>query len=366
MKLFLAIYFLIYGSMHYYVLRSISLSVHLNPIAKAAVVLFMLIMINSPMLVRYAEKHGYEQTAIAMSYVGYIWMGFILIFVSTLLFTDLYRLGVNVFVPAASEQVRRVFLPLTAALIISTYSYFEALNVTAEHLVIKHPKIPKEAGVIKIAQVSDVHLGLIVRQDRLKRIFDIVSRERPDVLVSTGDLVDSQTDNLDVLAANIGSIPTRYGKFACLGNHEYYAGISQSLKITQEAGFTILRGQVVTVGGFLNIAGVSDFPVGDKSTERELLTSLSRQNYTVLLKHRPIVDKDSIGRFELQLSGHTHKGQIFPFSILTWLYYPIHAGLLNLKDNTYLYVSKGSGTWGPPMRFLSQPEVTIIELQHGK
>ena len=88
--------------------------------------------------------------------------------------------------------------------------------------------------------------------------------------------------------------------------------------------------------------------------------------FTILLKHRPVVDKNAHGLFDLQLSGHAHKGQIFPFSLLTWLYYrhTLHAGTLRLVDDSYLYVSRGAGTWGPPIRFLSPPEVTVIELVH--
>jgi hypothetical protein len=97
-------------------------------------------------------------------------------------------------------------------------------------------------------------------------------------------------------------------------------------------------------------------------TEKEILSPLPAVTFTLLLKHRPIISKESIGLFDLQLSGHTHKGQIFPFSLVTRLYYPIHSGLLELVNGSHLYVSRGAGTWGPPIRFLSPPEVTVIDL----
>jgi len=100
--------------------------------------------------------------------------------------------------------------------------------------------------------------------------------------------------------------------------------------------------------------------------EKGILSSLSGGRFVLFLKHRPFVAQESIGRFDLQLSGHTHKGQIFPFSLVTWLYYPRHAGCLNPLDGCYLYVSRGTGTWGPPIRFLSPPEVTVIDLIHSK
>ncbi len=95
-----------------------------------------------------------------------------------------------------------------------------------------------------------------------------------------------------------------------------------------------------------------------------MLSGLPREKFTLLLKHRPLLDKEALGLFDFQLSGHVHKGQIFPFSIATWLYYPIDSGIRKLPGNAYLYVSRGSGTWGPPIRFLAPPEVTVIDLMH--
>ena len=128
----------------------------------------------------------------------------------------------------------------------------------------------------------------------------------------------------------------------------------------------VLRGEGLVVHGVVNIAGVDD-PAGKPFQykdvpEKVLLSSLPRHLFTVLLKHRPVVDKDALGLFDLQLSGHTHKGQIYPFRYLTRLAFPLYTGYHELPGNAHLYVSRGSGTWGPPIRFLTPPEVTIIEL----
>lgn len=131
----------------------------------------------------------------------------------------------------------------------------------------------------------------------------------------------------------------------------------------------MLRGEAVEVAG-IYIAGVDD-PAGKQfgkpngNSERGLLSGLDHDKFKILLKHRPLVSNDGTGLFDLQLSGHTHKGQIFPFSLVTKFYYPKHAGFLDLKNGSHLYVSRGSGTWGPPIRFLSPPEVTVIELEHA-
>ena len=119
----------------------------------------------------------------------------------------------------------------------------------------------------------------------------------------------------------------------------------------------------------LLIAGVDDLQIqkvnhSQNLQEDKLFHSENKGKFVLLLKHRPFVEKNSIGLFDLQLSGHVHKGQIFPFSLLTKFYYSVHAGFKKLADSSYLYVSRGSGTWGPPIRFLSKPEVTIIDISN--
>jgi len=254
---------------------------------------------------------------------------------------------------------------------LSLYGYFEAKNVITEEVTIKTSKLPENIQRLKIVQISDVHIGLIVREERLKKILSEVKNAGADLLVSTGDLVDGQIDNLRGLPGLFREINPPYGKFATTGNHEFYAGLDQALDFIKKAGFRILRGEALTVKGVINIAGVDD-PAGRHYglfrdiPEKKLLSELSSKKFTLLLKHRPTVDKNSLGLFDLQLSGHTHKGQIFPFSLITKLYYPVDAGKLRLMNDIYMYVSRGTGTWGPPFRLLSPPEITIMQLVHKK
>ncbi|MFN3480508.1 MAG: metallophosphoesterase [Thermodesulfovibrionales bacterium] len=250
------------------------------------------------------------------------------------------------------------------SIVITLYGYFEARDVRIERQVVRTPKITER---IRIVQISDVHIGLIIRGERVKKIVDLVNRERPDIVISTGDLVDGQINSLRGISDLLSEIRPSYGKFAITGNHEFYAGLKQAMEFTERSGFRVLRGDSITVADRINIAGVDD-PAGKAYglyidvPERDLLSRLPREKFTILLKHRPVIGKGSAGLFDLQLSGHTHKGQFFPLSIITWLYYPVHAGRMNITDNSYLYVSRGTGTWGPPIRFLSPPEITVIDL----
>ncbi|MBI4687999.1 MAG: metallophosphoesterase [Nitrospirae bacterium] len=369
MLLFFITFFTIYGGMHLYAFLKARAAFAFSLRASFSAALFMAIMVFAPVLIRLTERLEFELIARLLSYTGYLWMGVIFLFFSASLCIDIYRLLAPSSLALSAKTA--FYLPLLISVSIAVYGYFEALNIRTEKVVIKTSKISKEIGRLRIVQISDVHIGLIIREKRLRKILEEVKKAKPDILVSTGDLVDGQINSFKGLAEPFREINPKYGMFAVTGNHEFYAGIRQALAFTEKAGFKILRGEAVTAAGVVSIAGVDDPEVKRSGlyrnvSEKELLSGLSRDKFTVLLKHRPVVDKDTISMFDLQLSGHTHKGQIFPFSLLTWYYYrhTIHAGHLRLMDNLYLYVSRGAGTWGPPIRFLSPPEITVIEIVH--
>ena len=188
--------------------------------------------------------------------------------------------------------------------------------------------------------------------------------------MSTGDLVDGQLDGVEELAEILRGIPAPRGKIAVLGNHEYYAGIGRSIAFTRKSGFMLLRDESVTIDDAVRIAGVDD-PAGAQygrsggAEEAALLGNRPDGRFTVLLKHRPQLDPASAGKFDLQLSGHTHHGQLFPFRLLTRLAYPLLAGDHPVPGGGILHVSRGTGTWGPPMRFLAPPEITVVEIERA-
>jgi predicted MPP superfamily phosphohydrolase len=337
----------------------------------------MTVMTLSPFFVYQLEKAGLESFARGMSYTGFLWMGALFIFVSAAFFLDIYRLMVWIAgsiisrkLPIHIPSARSCFiLALFAAAAVNVYGHYEASDIRTEVIIVKSSKIPKRAGGFKIVQISDVHLGLIVREERLKGIVEAVKNADPDLLVSTGDLVDGQINKLHGLAELLQQIQPEYGKYAVTGNHEYYAGLEQAVSFTEKAGFVLLRGSAVDVGGIINLVGIDDstgrrFGLYTAIDENDLLSGVDRAGFTILLKHRPRVVQGASGLFDLQLSGHTHKGQVFPFSLITRFYFPHDAGLMKLENDSSLYVSRGTGTWGPPIRFLSPPEITVIELVH--
>jgi len=157
------------------------------------------------------------------------------------------------------------------------------------------------------------------------------------------------------------------GMVAVLGNHEYYAGLGSSRRFLKQSGFQVLQDQAALVGEYLALVGVDDpaakrFGKNGIADETHLLSDIPHGRFVLLLKHRPVAAQASLGKFDLQLSGHVHKGQIFPFNLLTWLQFPVRAGMNQLAGGSRLYVNRGTGTWGPPIRFLAPPELTVIDL----
>ncbi len=372
MSLFLITFFLIYGGMHLYVFRKARIALEFGWAVGVPVSLFMLFMVLAPIIVRFMESGGLETGARVLSHICYVWLGLVFLFISAFLCMDVYRISVSAGGLLARKDTAALlpspraafYVPLVLSLAISVYGAFEAWDIRTEKITIATSKLPPEVSTLRVVQISDVHLGLIVRGKRLEKILDVVKALEPDIFVSTGDLVDGQINGLPGLAKLLKDLTPQYGKYAITGNHEFYAGLKQALEFTEKAGFNILRGEAVS--GVINIAGVDDlrgrnFKSGIYVSEGELLLNLPREKFTLLLTHRPFVDRGARGLFDLQLSGHTHKGQIFPFYLLTRLLYPA-SGRHDHEDGSVLYFSRGTGTWGPPVRFLAPPEVTLVEI----
>lgn len=374
MPYFLLLYLSIYSIGHCYVFRKIKTAFQPGPTGKTALALFMIVMIMAPIIIHLTEKAGLEIGARFWAYISFSWMGLLFLFVMLAALFDVVLFTIRLVHKNQPEKSvkppisPRQLLQLEAILVFAIYSYglFEATAIRLEQIELASPKITAQTGRIRIAQVSDIHLGLIVSERKLNRIVAMIQEAAPDILVSTGDLVDGQLSLISKEIELLASINPPLGKFAITGNHEFYAGAEDAMDFTKAAGFKILRQQGMTIGN-INIVGVDD-PAGKAFSkipgqrESDLLAKQPGDNFTILLKHRPVIDPDSLGLFDLQLSGHTHKGQIFPFNLITWMFYPQPAGKLTQLKSGFLYLSRGTGTWGPPIRFLAPPEITIIDL----
>ncbi len=335
--------------------------------------LFIFVMILSPAVCRILEKSGHESSAKLAEFVAFYWMGFIFLgfagsFVMGLCDTLIMgiRLVTRSYPPFLSGKIpAAVMLGIITTMFI--YGIFEARNMKIEHLQIATDKLNIDS--LKIVLVSDIHVGISVSTEKLKIITNHIQSLSPDILVCTGDLVDSSLDHLPELADLFQPIRPIYGKYAITGNHEYYVGISRSLEFMERAGFKVLRGEAVSLSlpgdgneKLINIVGVDDHEMPGSSHEVALLSSVQNGLFTLFLRHKPVISEKTIGMFDLQLSGHTHGGQIFPFHFIVSGVFPFFKGYYPLEQGSSLYVSRETGTWGPQIRIFSPPEITVIEL----
>ena len=362
----------LYGLAHVYIWHAIVSGVRLAVWAQGALALGLLALGVTPFLARRLERRGYVGLARLFAWVGYTWAGLVLLFVLARFGTDLLMVVVAAAGWSAPQGLTHL-LPLIATAIFTTtlavYSFIERSRVRVESIDVPTAKAMGATPLLRVAQISDVHIGSMNGRRRIRTVVRRLNEIRPDVVVSTGDLIDSRAGLLAPVTDLLAAVQPPLGKFAVIGNHECYAGLGSSLAFMERAGFTVLRNEAISLPG-IRLVGMDDPAAGQEAQlalrEQQLLRELPDKVFTVLLKHRPDLVPGSQTRFDLQLSGHTHKGQMFPFGLLTRLYYPAHAGLFRLAQASYLYVSRGTGAWGPPFRLLAPPEITVFTIGSGR
>lgn len=261
---------------------------------------------------------------------------------------------------------------LAATVPISGYAVFEAHakpNVVHNEMTIVG--LPDGLDGFTIAQISDTHIGPTLRREWVQMVVDEVNGLKPDVIAHTGDMVDGSVDYLREDVAPFADFSAPHGVYFCTGNHEYYSGVTPWLAHVQELGMVPLNNEhrlIDTGKGKVLLAGVTDirgeriFPA-HVSDPFKAKRGAPEHDVSILLAHQPrSIYEASAAGFDIQISGHTHGGQYFPYTLAIHLFQPYVRGL-NRHENTLLYVNEGTGYWGPPMRLGAGPEITLHTLR---
>ncbi len=376
---FISLFLLVYGAMHAYLFIKVKRALKPGRAASALLILFLLLMVLSPMLMWRLADIDLEQAIRPVAILTYGWMGFVFLFCSSYLAVDLYGLLLRLLkcVSPQMAALRSANRGLTLAVVtllctgIAIHGYYAAREIRVERVALFSDKVPPHVDSYRIVQISDVHLGVMVDDEWFGKVVRRINALKPDMVVATGDIIDRHVDGAESFARIFNALAADAKKYAVTGNHEFFAGVDRAVAFLQQSGFTVLRGEGASVAGWLYIAGVDDraggrFNALQGMDETALLRTVPAGRYTLFLKHQPLIEADSLGRYDLQLSGHIHKGQIFPFTYLTRLFYPAASGMNELEGGSKLYVSRGTGTWGPPIRFLAPPEITLFELKPAR
>jgi len=251
------------------------------------------------------------------------------------------------------------------ALAWSIYGFANAFNPKIKEVEMTLNNLPPAWSGKTIVQLSDLHLGAINRTKFLKNVVTRTNNLSPDLIVITGDLFDGEAGDESIFIPLLNQFQAREGIFFVTGNHDYYLGKDGVLKVLGQTKIQVLQDQMQVVNG-LQIIGLD---YGNFNGRSDLSAALNKINFSkdrasILLYHAPIgLDTVKNSGINLQLSGHTHRGQIFPFNFLTQLIYHGHDYGLFHEGNFWLYVTSGVGTWGPPMRSGSNSEIVKIKLR---
>jgi predicted MPP superfamily phosphohydrolase len=273
---------------------------------------------------------------------------------------------------AATAPSRRLFVSRivggTAAAVavgtvgVGTYGVLRGPRV--KRITVPLAKLPRGAHGFRIAVVSDIHLGPILGRGFTQRVVDTINGTQPDLIAVVGDLVDGSVEDLGPAAEPLAQLRARHGTYFVTGNHEYFSGAAQWVDHVRELGLRPLENARTELPGF-DLAGVDDVAGESEGHGPDFAKALGdrdRSRTAVLLAHQPVVIHDAVKHgVDLQLSGHTHGGQLWPGNLIADLANPTLAGLERYGD-TQLYVTRGAGAWGPPVRVGAPSDITVVEL----
>ncbi len=286
--------------------------------------------------------------------------------------TIIYDISRVILHHAPLSQKRRDFfkrsLDISSLFVVSTLSarsMYEARYVKLEKVDIKIKKLKRS---YKIVQLSDIHIGGLIDKEFIHKIVQRVNALSPDLVVITGDLVDINISQAKETLNELKALSSKYGTYFIVGNHEYFHNIQEIISAVKGLGIRVLENENLYIGedgeGF-NLAGVYDiFGYRTKTYMPDINKALYKLkgSPTILLAHQPKYIQEVTDSVDLILSGHTHGGQLYPFRFLVKLVQPYISGLHQHNDKLQIYVNKGTGFWGPPMRLGASSEITDITI----
>jgi hypothetical protein len=378
--LFFAIITLLVGGIHYYLWSRLIRAPELGALwQRRGAFLFAALALLTPLGMT-ASMILPKRPATIVAWAAFGWMGVSVLFLFLLLGSELVRLvihGVNAVTAAPADPERRLAISRGIAGLVALVGLGAAGTGTVSALgqvALRNTRVPLRRlspsfEGFRIAQLTDLHIGPTLGKGWLQDVVARTNAANPDLIVITGDLVDGSVAALRNDTAPLADLKAKHGVFFVTGNHEYYSGADEWIAELGRLGIRVLRNEHLPIGGAegFDLAGVDDwsskrFGNGHGPDLERALAGRDPSRELVLLAHQPKQIHDAAARgVGLQISGHTHGGQIFPWNLFVRLDQPYVSGLDRHLD-TMIYVSRGTGFWGPPMRVGAPSEIAILEL----
>jgi len=302
---------------------------------------------------------------------GTIWMGMILYLFLFFLLTDTVYFIIRLFHHFSSENKARfrkiqVYSGIILVLCLLIYGLFHFLN---PKIVEQNIHIGKTAGDykrLKIVGTSDLHLGVAIDKSRLQQYVNLINNQHPDLILIAGDLIDNNVLPLEKerMWETINELKAPLGVYYCLGNHDYMVGIDSAMSFLRKTDMHLLIDTTVVINNSIQIVGRDDKQRNrDRKSLNEIVKNVDKSLPLLLLDHEPYyLEEAEENGIDLQFSGHTHRGQIFPMNLFVKWMYELPYGYRQ-KGNTHYYVSSGLGLWGPPLRIGTQSEIVVFNIE---
>jgi len=374
--IFFGIVLLIYSALNYYIFIHGLQAIPAGHPYRTPYKWIFLLLASAYITGRVLERIWLSPVSDVFTWIGSFWLAAMMYFFLFAIIIDLVRL-VHLIIPYPGLVAYNY--AISKLLLLAIVIGIVVITVIAGHINALSPRIKrldlsvhKHAGTLRnlhIVMVSDIHMGTVIGPRRIAAMVKRINGLSPDLILIAGDAVDEDLAPVirHNLGANLENLKAPFGLYAITGNHEYIGGAKSATAYLTKHGITLLRDSVVLVNGNFYLAGREDrdkerFSGKKRLTVGALLKDLDHKLPIILLDHQPfnLGDAEKAGA-DLQLSGHTHHGQLWPANYITNAIYEVSWGYL-LKGNTHFYVSSGIGSWGPPVRTGNRPEIVDIHL----
>lgn len=378
MFFFFAIFFTIYATVNFYIFIRGWQALQSVPALRPFYLVIFIIAASSYILAKVLSSSLPKILYDAMLWIGAFWFAYLLYLFLAIVLIDLVRL-INwkfdiypLMIKQNFEAVKKIvfFSILGLSSILILFGYLNTRNIKIKSLEIEIPRGDSQLSELNIVAASDIHLSPINNEDLLEDIVNNINSLNPDVILLPGDIVDDKSSILK--ERNIGSalknLKAKYGVFASNGNHEFINGVASAVQYFRDVNIHLLQDSLFKVENSFYIVGREDrsksnFTGQPRKNLVQIISTKDDNLPVILLDHTPLFLEEAMNNnIALQLSGHTHHGQLYPASIITKMIYELSWGY-KMKGTTHYYVSCGVGTWGPPVRIGSDSEIVNIKIK---
>lgn len=378
MALFFTIFFTVYAAVNYYIFirgwQALSSASYLKSFYAVIFVIAAVSYIAAKFLDGKVPHFLYE----ALIWIGSFWFAFMLYFFLSIVLVDFLRLlnwKLNFFPQFITEYYAEAKKYLLAAVVIISciiifIGYLNTRKIVVNSLSIELPRKQSRLQDLNAVVLTDLHLSVINDEKWLEKIVSKINELNPDVVFIPGDFVDERAETLELekIGGSLSKIKTKYGVFASTGNHEFINGINGTSKFITDYGINLIRDSSQLIENNFVVAGREDeskksFTGEQRKSLKEIMNEVDKSYPVILLDHTPFkLEEAEANGVDLQLSGHTHHGQMLPLNFITKMIYEVSWGYKK-KSDTHFYISCGVGTWGPPVRLGSESEIVNLRIK---